>query len=199
MGTNERFMKAVEMLEEIRCLLTPFDESANAPNEDREAWREECRKKQAAGVKFERFHYDKWQDEYANGGKFEFSGSKEDYREVPQEDRKPQGAIPQPTIHHIPERALYWSQRAAGTDEVWRYKDFHISDNWIDIPVDKEPGWCRDAQYEPKPKTVKYCFALMNPGRPFAWSARSEDEVLAYARNNGYTIIGNIETREVEL
>ena len=53
------------------------------PKEDPEAWREDCRKRQADGVKFQRKSCGEWLDPI---NMFDFSGNKEDYREVPQED-----------------------------------------------------------------------------------------------------------------
>ena len=54
------------------------------PKVDPEAWREECLKKQAAGVRFEKL----WYDGFWRKGECDFTGKKEDYREVPQEVQK---------------------------------------------------------------------------------------------------------------
>jgi hypothetical protein len=53
------------------------------PKEDPEAWREENRKKQAAGVRFENYDGSFWWGMWCT-----FNGNKEDYREVPQEVQK---------------------------------------------------------------------------------------------------------------
>ena len=61
------------------------------PKEDPEAWREDCRKRQAAGVKFQRKSCGEWLHPI---NMFDFSGNKEDYREVPQYEMQ----IEQPAI-----------------------------------------------------------------------------------------------------
>lgn len=54
---------------------------------------------------------------------------------------------------HAKERALYWSQRAAGTNEVWQVlSGRNIID---DIPVNTEPNWVPGFKYRPKPKPTK--------------------------------------------
>ena len=58
------------------------------PKADPEAWREEYRKKQAAGVRFEILRHGKWRASNSRDGMFIFNKNKEDYREVPQESPK---------------------------------------------------------------------------------------------------------------
>jgi len=104
-------------------------------------------------------------------------------------------------IHHIPERKLWLAQREAGTNEQWR--EINRFGVIIDIPVEKEPEWNKDAEYHPmfvlKPKTVKYYFCLCrrkNGG--IVTMSRTCKDRLKYAVGDA-TIIGNIEERDVEV
>ncbi len=110
-----------------------------------------------------------------------------------------------PTIPpHTKERALYWSQRAAGTNEIWQ--EVHESQvgvlPWEDIPINIQPQWRTWHLYRVKPKTVMYYFALMRYESCKKISAihfLSIDEARVYAKEYICTIIGDIETREVEV
>ncbi len=153
---------------------------------DEEAWREEYRKKQAAGVKFECLQ--------SNGnwlaGGWGFDGLKECYREV------------KPIVPHLAERALYWAQRAAGTNEVWQWVDG--TGNETDIPVDTEPQWRPGWIYRVKPKTVKRYMAMLKGKDNSVYGIASkeyemEEQFKMRLISVGWTIIGNIEEREVEL
>ena len=104
-------------------------------------------------------------------------------------------------VHHIPERKLWLAQREAGTNEQWR--EINRFGVIIDIPVEKEPEWNKDAEYHPmfvlKPKTVKYYFCLCrrkNGG--IVTMSRTCKDRLKYAVGDA-TIIGNIEERDVEV
>ena len=147
---------------------------------DPEAWREVNLKKQAAGVKFE-----------VNGVQslwcFKY-GNKEQYREVQE--------APKPTIPpHAKERALYWSQQVAGTNEVWQEKDLNNEDEWGDLPMGVDPAWSPECMYRVKPKTVTCCTVNIELD-----PIRFEDkQALENCLNNFFTIIGNIEIREVEV
>lgn len=114
---------------------------------DPEAWREEYRKKQAAGVRFENRCGYFWQE-----GNWNFEGNKEDYREVQEYPVTPKvaatGIEPTPPTPHAAERALWKAQREAGTNEVWQV----LSGNGVaDIRVDVEPNWHPDFIYRVKP------------------------------------------------
>ena len=206
---------------------------------DHVAWREENRKKQAAGVKFEAVWSDgTWRPHFG-----EFTESEEDYREVPQP--------------HAAERALWKAQREAGTNEVWQgLNTTNAGNGWFDLCNCLDPVWeehmryrvkpikltARIARYglhlgeikaydweftgtreeyraecekygyvilseikEVKPKTVRYYFAFVFAGAgtiPFACSSLplecKEDFVKKWTKA-GYTIIGDIEEREIEV
>ena len=156
------------------------------PKENPEAWREEYRKKQAAGVKFDSMSPNgKWH----KGDNWSFADTKECYREVPQ-----------PTIPHAKERALYWSQRAAGTNEVWQVAQG--DECFADIAVDQEPQWQIACQYRVKPKTVTYYFCLMKFNSCGLYEAKvfsSVEHAQNYEHAHQCTIIGDIESREVEV
>lgn len=238
---------------------------------DPEAWREEYRKKQAAGVKFECFHKSGDLIGQWVSGNYGFNGdNKEDYREVPQEvsASECQKALEHlartysadkgtaqlnPTIPpHAAERALYWAQRVAGTNEVWQVvhnSQLNVA-SWMDI-VDKEPQWLDGYLYRvkpmkltakiirrgvyktsydweftgtreeyraecekygyivvseikevvEKPETVKYYFALYKSkqGDIRAVTSQNKTWIEALPDTRGYTIIGDIESREVEV
>ena len=70
---------------EVKDALDEYAKRLGLPKADPEAWREEYRKKQGAGVKFQRKSCGEWLDPI---NMFDFSGNKEDYREVPQESPK---------------------------------------------------------------------------------------------------------------
>lgn len=143
---------------------------------DPEAWREEYRKKQEAGVRFQNRCGCFWQE-----GNWNFEGNKEDYREVPQESVAPQDDPFAPTSEdghdcegfpggcnrfgcpggdkcymlnnqtpHAAERALWKAQREAGTNEVWQFNSCGER-GWIDIPIDDEPNWMPNSAYRVKP------------------------------------------------
>lgn len=101
---------------------------------------------------------------------------------------------------HIAERALYWAQRAAGTNEVWRLRG--ITGGWVDISNAREPGWAPEYLYETKPRTVKYWMVMLRYNKQGAFSAHlfdSTKDASDYAIRHNCTIIGNIEEREVEV
>ena len=216
---------------------------------DPEAWREENRKKQAVGVKFEKLWYDgKWHTGYCD-----FTGNKEDYREVQEYPVTPKvaamGIEPIPTIPpYAAERALWKAQREAGTNEVWEEQASDKNGCWWDLEF--EPEWIPKHRYrvkpmkltaricmvgkaypmsyigqdweftgtreeyraecekygyailseikEVKPKTVKYYFALcVCKSRTFSISGLTAEGIQRRAKNGVFTIIGNIEEREV--
>ena len=82
METNKIFMDVAQRAREFAEMCERMANETKQKS-DPEAWREECRKKQAAGVKFQRKSCGEWLDTI---NMFDFSGNKEDYREVPQED-----------------------------------------------------------------------------------------------------------------
>ncbi len=109
---------------------------------------------------------------------------------------------PKPTIPHLAERKLWLAQREAGTNEIWRYTPKHRLCCWIDMPVDKEPSWDVECVYEVKPKTVTYYFALMvhsNAKTIASFTFDNRNDLVKFCDRCNYTIIGNIETREVEV
>ncbi len=180
---------------------------------DPEAWREENRKKQATGVKFEYLRVGKWEC-----GLHRFDGDKEHYREVPQLKAETHlhvpttaikapcevsllGEVPQPTIPHLKERILWLQQREAGTNEVWQQRGINEHCEWFDLMNDREPSWMPNFLFRVKPKTVKYYFALaIGCARtPFTICYTSKDLIIADSKEFDYTIIGNIEEREVEI
>ncbi len=163
--------------------------SFNRPKVDPEAWREKNSKRQAAGAKFQIKHPDAGWFSYESFGDFA-TGKKEDYREVQE--------APKPTIPHVKERALYRAQQAAGTNEVWRGKPCKSSEWLVFIG---EPGWYSDWEYEVKPKTVRYYFALAkrHDNKIIARLNIDKDQLVSVLKTCGYTIIGNIEEREVEV
>ncbi len=134
-------MKITGLMEELMYLIDKNIGTSIQPKADPEAWRAENRKKQAAGVKFEcrsSLLPSGW-----GVGHFEFYGKKENYREV-QEATKP--TIPP----HADKRALYWSQRAAGTNEVWQC--IRPDGSVLDIGAILEPCWLPNCKYLVKPK-----------------------------------------------
>lgn len=154
---------------------------------DPEAWREEYRKKQAAGVKFEvKLDGRRWHKTWCA-----FDCNKECYREV-QEAPKPE-----PTIPHAAERALYWKQRAEGTNEDWQFAD--KEGNWVDVVGG--PVWIPNCKYRVKPKTRTVYFAIITGATDIVtctvmWK---EGDIQEYVLKNGLKIIGPIEQREVEV
>ena len=160
--------------------------------EDPEAWREEYRKKQAAGVLYEKLNLSQYRDFWVPG-RYNFFSNKERYREV----KQPQNEYS--STPHAKERALYWSQRAEGTNEVWQeVNKFGVT---FDIPVDKEPDWYPGTIYRVKPKTVTYYFCLARRYDNIITSRLNIDKerLIESLKTCGYTIIGDIESREVEI
>ncbi len=168
---------------------------------DPEAWREENHKKQAAGARFEKLWYDgEW-----HAGHCDFTGNKENYREVPQEEfdlgEIANSLDTKPKIPHIKERILWLQQRAAGTNEVWQVEHSSSSGGYVDIAVDTEPAWSPQWKYRVKPKMVKHYFALVessNKGLD-ALAASTKERLNELTRRCDCTIIGKIEEREVEI
>ena len=169
---------------EVKDALDEYAKRLGLPKADPEAWREEYRKKQAAGVKFQRKSLGEWKDAMKL---FDFSWTKESYREAPG----------QPTIPHAAERALYWKQRAEGTNEDWQYSNLR-QDGWVDVMG--EPAWMPHNKYRPKPKTRTVYFALAKyeGGRFGSWSRECKDRLVKDIEHSGYIIIGDIEEREIE-
>ena len=112
------------------------------PKADQEVWREEYRKKQADGVKFECLQHD---GVWSRAGGWNFAGDKKDYREVSQQN---------PTIPHA---ALV------------------------------------------KPETVTYYFALSRSldGKLTTTLNSDKDQLIGVLKTCGYSIIGDIEEREL--
>lgn len=108
---------------------------------------------------------------------------------------------PKPTIPpHAKERALYWSQQAAGTNEVWQER--FANDQYSDVPVNKEPLWTPSCDYRVKPKTVTWYFCLLRNttySTPWCYETTDKEKLLQHVERNNYIIIGNIESREVEV
>ena len=155
--------------------------------EDPEAWREEYRKKHAAGVKFEY-----WENGASAIGVLAFKGKKENYREVVETSK--------PTIPHLAERKLWLAQREAGTDEVWQVRDSR-GDGWKDVCINDDLWWIPSSEYRMKPCTEKRYMALFKNGNhpAYAFLASSTEEIQAHAEWWGIPIIGDIVEREVEL
>ena len=153
------------------------------PKEDPEAWREDCRKRQAAGVKFQRKSCGEWVHPI---NMFDFSGNKEDYREVAEE--------PRPEIPHIKERILWLAQREAGTNEIWQVTDPKI-DCTLPIPVDMEPGWEHGYIYRVKPMklTAKICRKEILYKTVQDWEfTGTREEYRAECEKYGYVVISEI-------
>ena len=154
---------------------------------DPEAWRAEYLAKQAAGVRYEnRGALTDWK-----AGTWQFVADKEQYREV---------EAPKPTIPHLAERKLWLAQREAGTNEVWQVSnDKGAPDGWFDIGL--EPEWRANCSYRVKPKTVTYFMVMLRYNKQGVYGTQKFDsleDVNNYATRYNCTIIGNIETREVE-
>ena len=170
------FLKSYNELQEKAC-------------SDPDAWREEFRKKQAAGVKYA------WRDNLGNWRMAEqvlFCFGKERYREVVE--------TPKPTIPHLESRKLWLAQREAGTNEVWQIK-YPPAGNRVDIADGTEPHWCPQHEYRLKPKTEKYYFALCKwkgSNTVDAVSNTSREELQRKAVAHGFEIIGDIVERERE-
>ena len=179
------------------------------PKEDPEAWREDCRKRQAAGVKFQRKSCGEWLYPI---NMFDFSGNKEDYREVPQEvsASECQKALEHlaktysadkgtaqlnPPTPHAAERALWKAQREAGTNEVWQVFS-RLSKTWCDL--DNEPKWYSDTEYRVKP--MKLTAKICRVGKVYPISYRGQDweffgtreEYRAECEKYGYVVISEI-------
>ena len=171
------------------------------PKEDPEAWREECRKKQAAGVRFAvKTISGEWvlnhkqvssiSDNHVVGVDFNFEGNKEDYREVPQEVSgvKPMKLTAKIIRRGVYKTSYYWE--FFGTREEYRAEC-------------EKYGYAILSEIKEvveKPKTVKYYFAMLNRYRctPFGRAASDKDQIIEYAKKHCYTIIGDIEEREIE-
>ena len=159
--------------------------------EDPEAWREEYRKKQASGIKFEICAKNDgvWEEVYCS-----FNLSKDMYREVKEEPKL------EPLIHHPKERMLWLQQRIAGTNEQWRCES--DEGEIIDLPIDQEPTWCKKYRYYPKPQTVKFYFCVIRhkSGSIGSYGQHgSKEELKSTVALGSATIIGNIEERDVDV
>ena len=175
---------------------------------DPEAWREECLKKQAAGVRFE--FLPSYSTVWEEGDGWSFLESKERYREVPQEvsasecqkalehlakiysaSNSGSTQLNPPTPHAV-ERALWKAQREAGTNEVWQQDSAVIPNAWLDFPIDIEPAWRPDCKYRVKP--MKLTALIARKGTEFLSSHRAHTWELFGTREE---YRGDIEEREV--
>jgi len=171
----------------------PIDSKEQFRLHGNNAWREEYRKKQAAGVLYEKLNLSQYRDFWVPG-RYNFFSNKERYREV----KQPQNEYS--STPHAKERALYWSQRAEGTNEVWQVAQG--DECFADIAVDQEPQWQIACQYRVKPKTVTYYFCLMKFNSCGLYEAKvfsSVEHAQNYEHAHQCTIIGDIESREVEV
>lgn len=112
-------------------------------------------------------------------------------------DAKPLDTNFTPTPPHAAERALYWKQRAEGTNEDWQYNN--MGDVWIDILG--EPRWLPCCKYRPKPKTRTVYFALVryqSCGLLVGLVNDSKEDIVTDSKVSMFKIIGAIEQREVE-
>jgi len=158
-------------------------------SESEDIWRLEYLKRQDEGVQYE-FRLPvcgTWR-----GGIQEFCYPKECYREV------------KPTIPHLAERALYWTQRAAGTNEQWQYRIDARSTEWFDISVGQEPRWLKDTKYRVKPDTSPRCLAMLQArdGTLASGIGRIGESEKAFRKREeglGWKIIGEIAIRDVEI
>ena len=82
---DDDFLAAIESASKAHFQLCNLWSNAHRPKADPEAWREEYRKKQAAGVRFEVISDG---GNWHKGNSWKFDGNKEYYREVPQEVQK---------------------------------------------------------------------------------------------------------------
>ena len=182
---------------------------------DPEAWREENLKKQAAGVKFQRKSCGEWLHPI---NMFDFSGKKEDYREVPQDDPLaptsedghdcegfPGGCnrfgcpggdkcyMLNNQTPHAAERALWKAQREAGTNEIWQERLLEGIMLWDDLRF--EPAWRPEWEYRVKP--MKLTAAIVRKGRNWNgiqnWQfTGTREEYRAKCEKYGYAILSNI-------
>jgi hypothetical protein len=150
-----------------------------------EAWREEYRKKQAAGVEFECLSGDgrSWLL-----GDWVFDLEQKDYRE-------------KVNVPHLKERKLWLAQREAGTNEVWQCRRFAI---WYDVPAHLEPAWKDEYDYRVKPKVETRHMALLISPQRFTTSALSKPnepvkDFRLRLEVRGWKITGDIATREIEI
>ncbi len=199
---------------EVKDALDEYAKRLGLPKADPEAWREENRKKQAAGVRFEH------KDVIGNWGlsTWDFCGRKEDYREVPQEvsASECQKALEHlaktysadkgtaqlnPTIPpHAAERALYWAQRVAGTNEMWQEKGLEGTHGWIDWHVDAEPAWDPECEYRVKPMKLTASIVRRKelPFDPFKLQVQdweftgTREEYRAECEKYGYVVVSEI-------
>lgn len=248
MSTNKIFIDMAQRAHEFAEMCERMTNETKQ-KEDPEAWREEYLKRQAAGVKFQRKSCGEWLHPI---NMFDFSGKKEDYREVPQEVSGAEYARAEP---HAAERALWKAQRDAGTNEVWQGHPDLIGgheEHWYDYDINEEPEWVPDFRYRvkpmkltakivrrgvyktsyywqftgtreeyraecekygyaivseitevvEKPKTVKYYLCLLKSAdceTPCSYANLSKERMIEFAAQQKYTIIGDIETREVEV
>lgn len=160
---------------------------------DPEAWREDNRKKQAAGVRFEKL----WYDGFWRKGECDFTGKKEDYREVPQEtsiaDKLAftENNEPTPPTPHAAERALWKAQREAGTNEVWQ----EILPSGTIMDIVGPPAWAPRCTYRVKP--MKLTAVIVRKGRNWdgmqGWEfTGTREEYRAECEKYGYAILSEI-------
>jgi len=144
---------------------------------DPEAWRDEYRKKQAAGVKFEKL----WYDGFWRKGECDFTGNKEDYREVPQELKIEVGK----RYTHVKSGKVYevmsFAVNEADGAQMVVYRNVTAEEQWVRL------------ESEFKEKFVKYMVVPLPKPEPHAaeralWKAQREagtNEVwiTAFAKN----------------
>ena len=130
---------------------------------DPEAWREEYRKKQAAGVRYEK----RWYDRLWHKGKCDFTGKKEDYREVPQEIKIEVGK----RYTHVKSGKVYevmsFAVNEADGAQMVMYRNVTTEDQWVRL------------ESEFKEKFVKYMAVPLPQQQPHAaeralWKAQRE-------------------------
>lgn len=173
-----KFIEAYNKLQEKAC-------------SDPEAWREEYRKKQAAGVKFEFNGIKGW----TRRNDCMFDSLKENYREVV--------GAPKPTIPHLESRKLWLAQREVGTNEVWQYScDSGVT--WDSLPVREEPCWTESVRYRVKPKTEKRYMAMargkgLSHYATLSGHGQTAEEFKSHLQNSGWKMIGDIVERELEI
>lgn len=207
MDTNKIFIDMAQRAHEFAEMCERMANEAKQ-KADPEAWREEYRKKQAAGVRFEcRCHGD-----WCKGAmQHTFECNKEDYREVPQDvsASECQKALEHlaktysadkgtaqlnPTIPpHAAERALWKAQREAGTNEVWQ-EIYEIGTVITTYPVDKEPAWDPNFTYRVKPMKLTAKIARREVYKtPYDWEFfGTREEYRAECEKYGYVVISEI-------
>ena len=156
-----------------------------------ETWRERNLRRQAEGVKFEcRPTEAADTDPWYLPREWRFDGNEEDYREY----------VPEP-LPHAELRARYEKKLAAGEEVVVQVM---IMGAWVDLGPKGKVSWLPGNIYRIKPKTKTIWFGLFrdrdNVVR-FCTDAdqRSEKDLIERLAKEGFTPVGSIESREVEI